>query len=204
MSFSPNEINYMVKRALRGDLDYFEKVLEFLEKYENVPEVKFGAYSLVFQLAMNVFIDVSKECEECGGKCCKSGYPVPVYGFDYNELKNRLDKDSLKVLNKFNDLHLLPRPCPFQRGWMCGIHAFKPYACLSYPFATEDEQKDIINTYDNKGIPNFNVPEYCISGKKVKSIIESIIKDLKEKLGREPSPRELYNEIKVRYYRSSK
>ncbi|WP_338604484.1 YkgJ family cysteine cluster protein [Sulfolobus tengchongensis] len=202
MSFDTNRINLMVKKGLRGELDHFEKVLDFLERYSTVPQAKFGMYSLVFQIAMNVFIDVAKDCEECGGKCCKSGYPVPVYNFDYNELKKKLNRDDLKKLNKVdNNLHVLPRPCPFQKGWLCGIHGFKPYACLSFPFATEDEQETIINRYNGDGIPDFNVPDYCIAGIKVKNILGSIIEDLKNRLGRPPSPRELYQELKARYGR---
>lgn len=202
MSLNADEINLLVKKGLRGELSSFEKVLDLLEKYDKVPEARFGMYSLIFQIAMNVFIDVSKYCEECGGKCCKSGYPVPVYRFDYKELRINLDGNSLKYLNKADEnLYLLPRPCPFQKGWMCGIHKFKPYACLSFPFATEDEQRDVITSYNGNGIPEFKVPEYCIAGRKVKEILEDIIKELYTRLKRDPTPRELYNELKLRYYK---
>ncbi|QGA68310.1 YkgJ family cysteine cluster protein [Sulfolobus sp. E11-6] len=203
MRINVDQINLMTKKGLRGDLNSFERLLEFLEKYEHSPVVKYGMYSLVFQIAMNKFIDVSKYCEECGGKCCQIGYPVPVYRFDYEELRDRLDMDDLKKFEKVdNNLFLLRRPCQFQKGWLCSIHKIKPYACLSYPFATEDDQKEVINSCDGKGIPDFKVPEYCLAGKQVKKIINQIINDLINKLGRIPTPRELYNEVKSRYYKN--
>ncbi|AOL16781.1 hypothetical protein BFU36_08765 [Sulfolobus sp. A20] len=188
-------INQLAKRSLGGDLKSFEKLLNILEKYENFPQVKFGLYSLIYQLSMNVFIDVSKECEKCGGKCCKSGYPIPVYEFDYKELAKRMNREELEKLRRVDNIYLLPRPCPFQQGWVCTIHRFKPYACLSFPFATEDEQREIINNYDGKGIPDFKVPEYCIAGKKVKETLNAIISDLEKCLGRKPTPKELYQAI---------
>ncbi|AAK42822.1 YkgJ family cysteine cluster protein [Saccharolobus solfataricus] len=203
MEINVDQINLMTKKGLRGDLKNFESVLDFLEKYGNATIVKYGMYSLVFQIAMNKFIDISKECEECGGKCCQIGYPVPVYGFDYEELRNKLSMEDLKKLEKVDsNLFLLRRPCKFQKGWYCSIHKFKPYACLSYPFATEDEQRDAINSYDGKGIPDFKVPEYCKAGMRVKHIMNQIITDLTNKLGRPPTPRELYNELKSRYYKN--
>ncbi|ADB88515.1 YkgJ family cysteine cluster protein [Saccharolobus islandicus] len=203
MKINADQINLITKRGLRGDLKSFERLLDFLEKYEGISIIKYGMYSLIFQIAMNKFIDTSKDCEECGGKCCQIGYPVPVYGFDYEELRNRLNTDDLKKLEKIeNNLFLLRRPCQFQKGWLCSIHKIKPYACLSYPFATEDEQKEVINSYDGKGVPDFKVPEYCPAGKRVKDIMNKIINDLINKLGRVPTPRELYNELKSRYYRN--
>ncbi|MEJ2778845.1 hypothetical protein [Stygiolobus sp. RP850M] len=49
-------------------------------------------------------------------------------------------------LERKNGFYLLPRSCKFQKDWMRSINSFKPYACLSYPFAAEDEQIEVIKT----------------------------------------------------------
>ncbi|ARM75608.1 YkgJ family cysteine cluster protein [Acidianus manzaensis] len=186
------EINKLTKEALRSNLDSLGRIINFLGKYENSPIAKFGIYSIIFQYVFNTHEETGKLCRQCGGKCCKVGYPVPVYNFDYNEMKKHLQ---LK-LQKQGDIYLLPRPCPFQKDWMCTIHQFKPYACLSYPFATEDEQMNTIKEYNGKGLPNFHVPEYCLSGKMVIEYMKEVYTNLKNKLNRDPSPKELYEEIK--------
>ncbi|AAY81138.1 YkgJ family cysteine cluster protein [Sulfolobus acidocaldarius] len=193
-------IEFETKKGLREDLEAFERILNALEKYETIPIVKFGLYSLVFQLAMNVFLDVSSYCERCGGKCCDYGFGIPVYEFDYKEIVNKLG--GAKGISDKRDsvnFRILERPCPYKRGWACGIHSFKPYACLSFPFSTEDEQKEVMDTYNGEGIPEFKLPEYCIAGKKVREIVKKIIDDLTKRLGRQPSPRELYEELKSRF-----
>ncbi|AWR96963.1 YkgJ family cysteine cluster protein [Acidianus sulfidivorans JP7] len=189
---SEEQVNKLTKEALRSNLDALDKIIGFLEKYENSPIAKFAIYSILFQFVFNSLDETGKLCEECGGKCCKSGYPIPVYNFDYNEMKKHIKLN----LQKQGDIHLLSRPCPFQKGWMCTIHEFKPYACLSFPFATEDEQIEVIKSYDGKGIPNFHVPSYCSAGKMTIEYINRVLENLKTKLQRDPSPRELYEEIK--------
>lgn len=196
MTNNEEEINILSKAALKSDFSSLEKVLKLLEKYEKYPFVKFGMYSLLFQVAFNINPDTSKICEQCGGKCCKTGYPIPVFKFDYEEIKKYVGDISLR---KYNDIYLLSRPCQFQKGWMCTIHQFKPYACLCFPFATEDEQVEIINNYDGRGIPNFKIPEYCIAGKIVVETLAKIIAEFRQKYNRDPSPIELYKEIKEKY-----
>lgn len=56
-----------------------------------------------------------------------------------------------------------------------------------------------MDTYNGEGIPEFKLPEYCIAGKKVREIVKKIIDDLTKRLGRQPSPRELYEELKSRF-----
>ncbi len=194
MSLNTEQIHKLTKASLKGDRKSFEKLVDSLSKYLNVPQVKFALYAIIYQFAMNYVLDTGKYCEECGGKCCKQGYSVPVYNFDYEELRKNMRLEDLNKLKKEKDMYLLSRPCPFQIGWKCGINSFKPYACLSYPFGTEDEQKFIIDLYKD-GIPNFHVPEFCISGKKVKEKVDEIAKTLEKKLGRTPTPMELYNEL---------
>ncbi|WP_225905712.1 YkgJ family cysteine cluster protein [Stygiolobus caldivivus] len=162
------------------------KTIQFLESYD-VPVAKFAIYSLIYQYAMNNIINLKEECEKCGGKCCKSGLPVPVYDFDYEEMTKHI---RLK-LEKKNSIYLIPRPCKYQKGWTCSINSFKPYACLSYPFATEDEQIEVIKNYNGKGVPDFNVPDFCTAGKKVKALMDSLIKNLRKEKGREPKPEEV-------------
>lgn len=193
------EINLITKKALQGDLKSLNELFSFLEKY-NAPIARYAMYAILYQVVMNNYLDLGKYCEECGGKCCKSGLPIPVYEFDYKELKVRLKQEELKNFRKVNGIYTLSRPCPFQKGWLCTIHTFKPYACMSYPFATEDEQKDVIDSYKS-GIPNFKVPDFCIAGKKVKEFMDGIVNDFKNKVGREPSPRELLEEVLKRVKR---
>ena len=186
-------INLLTKKALKGDIEALKEVFTFLEKYD-LPLTKYTMYSLLYQFVMNNLLDLGKYCEECGGKCCKSGSPVPVYDFDYKELKTRLSKTDLIHLKRDNGAFLLYRPCVFQEGWTCKIHKFKPYACLSYPFAIEDELKLVMQNYKD-GIPDFIIPDFCIAGKKVKEFMSNIIDKLRKKLGRDPTPRELLEEI---------
>ena len=181
-----DNINILTKEALKGDVESLKKVIQFLKGF-NAPVAKFAIYSLLYQYAMNNVIDLGKECQTCGGKCCKAGLPVPVYEFDYKELTRHIRVK----LEKKNGIYLLPRPCKFQKGWMCSINSFKPYACLSYPFATEDEQIDVIKSYDGKGVPDFKVPDFCIAGKKVKEFMDSLIASLRKEKGREPEPEEI-------------
>ncbi|MFP3218297.1 MAG: YkgJ family cysteine cluster protein [Acidianus sp.] len=192
-----DEVNILTKRALRADVESLRKIVNFLSQY-NVPIAKFAIYSIIYQFAMNNVIDLGKECETCGGKCCKAGYPVPVYDYDFKEMKKNI-KDLR--LEKKNGFYLLPRPCQFQKGWICTINSFKPYACLSYPFATEDEQEDLLKSYDGNGVPDFRVPEFCIAGKKVKEFMNKIMEDLRKEKGREPTPTELLEKIIILYER---
>lgn len=186
-------IHILTKRALKGDLESLMKLFSFLENY-NIPIARYGMYSLLYQFVMNNVLDSGKYCEQCGGKCCKSGLPVPVYDFDLKELKLKLRKEEIKNISRINGIHVLSRPCVFQQGWLCTIHEIKPYACMSYPFATEDEQKSVIESYTD-GVPNFVVPDFCITGKKVKEFLDSIAKEMRKELGRNPSPREMLERI---------
>ncbi|NON63055.1 YkgJ family cysteine cluster protein, partial [Acidianus sp. RZ1] len=181
------EINLLTKRALSGDKKSLLEILNFLEKFDQ-PLTRFASYSILYQFAFNSLYDIGKYCEECGGKCCKSGDPIQVFNFDYEEIK-KMGGD-VGRLRKNGKIHLLSRPCPFQNGWACSIHKFKPYSCLSYPFATEDEQMIVIKEYKD-GIPDFKVPEFCTSGKVVKDRLNNVEKELREKLGRIPSAKEI-------------
>ena len=187
------KINLLTKRALKGDIKALKEVFTFLEKY-NLPLTKYTMYSLLYQFVMNNLLELGKYCEECGGKCCKIGDPIPVYDFDYKVLKARLSKTSLTHLKRDNDIYFLPRPCPFQEGWACKIHEFKPYACLSYPFAIEDELNIVMQNYKD-GVPDFVIPDFCLAGRKTKEFMDNIADNLRKKLGRDPTPRELLEEI---------
>lgn len=186
-------MNILTKKALSGDLKSLDEVFKFLEKY-NVPIAKYAMYAILYQYVMNNVLELGKYCSECGGKCCKTGLPIPVYNFDYKELKIRLSSKDLSNFKRANGFYVLSRPCPFQEGWLCKIHEFKPYACMSYPFATEDEQKDVIINYKD-GIPDFRVPDFCIAGKKVKEFLDNIVKELRQNIKREPTPREILEYI---------
>ncbi|MEJ2775881.1 YkgJ family cysteine cluster protein [Sulfolobaceae archaeon RB850M] len=185
------QIHMLTKKALKGDLESLNSLFNFLKQYNDQPIAKYAMYAIVYQYIMNNVIDLGKECETCGGKCCKSGNPIPVYDFDYKELSARLR--TVRV-ERFDGLYILRRPCPYQKGWMCTINSFKPYACLSYPFATEDEQMDVIKDYKD-GIPDFKVPDFCIAGKKVKELIDKVVERFRREKGRDPLPEELLNEF---------
>ncbi len=189
---SDREINIATKRALRGDLEAARKVLSFLWRYRGVPPAKYVAYALVYQIAMNSIVDVSEECRRCGGKCCREGAPLPLYDFDIEEMEKHLGREPLsRYLIRSDDHYLLPRPCPFQQGWACTIHRVKPYACLSYPFATEDEQLPRIKEYRGEGIPIPYTPPHCIAAQKVLNLVTRTIEELRRNLGRDPTPIEL-------------
>lgn len=185
------EMNLLTKKALRGDVFSIFRVLNFLWSYNHVPVAKYVAYALVYQIAMNVLVDVSRECQLCSGKCCREGRPLPLYDFDIEELEKNLGADVYKVIMKIDSEYVLPRPCPFQRDWRCGIHEFKPYACLSYPFATEDVQLERMKQYDGTGIPDIYVPSMCLAGIKVKKYVDEAILHLRLKLERTPTPTEI-------------
>ncbi len=193
---SNREINIATKRALRGDLRAARRVLNFLWRYSGVPPAKYVAYALVYQIAMNNIIDVSEECRRCGGRCCREGAPLPLYDFDIEEMEKQLDKESLsRYLIRSGNYYLLPRPCPFQQGWLCTIHSVKPYACLSYPFATEDEQLPRIREYGGEGIPIPYTPPHCLAAQKVLDIVAKAIEELRKSLGRDPTPIELLEHL---------
>ena len=179
-------INVLTKKALKGDVNSLKEIIKFLKGY-NAPIAKFAIYSIIYQFTMNNIIDLVNECKTCGGKCCKVGLPVPVYHYDYEEMQRHL---RIKLERK-NGFYLLPRPCKFQKDWMCSINSFKPYACLSYPFATEDEQIEVIKNYDGNGVPDFQVPEFCLAGAKVKKFLNSLIENLKREKRTEPDPEEI-------------
>jgi len=88
-------------------------------------------------------------------------------------------------------------PLPRER-WTCKIHKFKPFARLSYPFAIEDGLKLVMQNYKD-GIPDFIIPDFCIAGKKVKAFMNNVIDKLRKKLGIDPTPRELLEEIIIKH-----
>lgn len=193
------EVHRLTKKALAGDVEALRALLNILTG-SGVPVAVYAAYALVYQFAMNNLIDVSEECRRCGGRCCREGHPVPLYSFDIEELVRNLGPGVLAKLIRSGDTWLLPRPCPFQEGWRCTIHRFKPYACLSYPFATEDEQIEEMKRYRGSGIPKLRVPPGCPAGEKVKESVDAVAEGLRRRLGRDPTPQELLEEL-LRVYR---
>lgn len=188
---SDREVHIATKRALRGDFPAAKTVLNLLWNYREIPAIKYVAYALVYQIAMNAIADVSNECRKCGGICCKQGTPLPLYDFDLGELRHHLGSEIDRYVLYTEGVYLLPRPCPFLRGWRCGIHRFKPYACLSYPFTTEDEQLPHIERYNGDEIPIPYAPPHCIAAHRVISIVVNAVNRLRTAYGRDPTPIEL-------------
>lgn len=188
MGFDPSDIHFITKKALKGDMEAAKAIIVFLSSLE-VKEAIATAYLIVYQIAMNVFLDLEEECRRCGGTCCKMGQPIELMDFDISEfIENGVN---LTKLVKNNGKYYIPRPCPFQEGWKCGIHKIKPYACLSYPFAVEDLQKDVIASWTPPNPPKPFIPEFCVAGKKAWSYIESVISSFKSRYRRVPTPEEL-------------
>ena len=188
---SDRDVHIATKKALRGDLLAAKKVLNLLWSYREVPAVKYVAYALVYQITMNAIVDTSNDCRKCGGVCCKQGAPLPLYDFDLDEMRSHLGSEVYRHVLHVDGMYLLPRPCPFLRGWECSIHRFKPYACLSYPFATEDEQLPYIERYNGIGIPVPYTPSHCIAAHRVVSIVVNAVNRLRTAYGRDPTPIEL-------------
>ncbi|ADM27077.1 conserved hypothetical protein [Ignisphaera aggregans DSM 17230] len=186
-----DEIHRIIKNALRGDLQSIINVFDYFSQFSNNAIVTKALYLLTYQIIMNVSVDTSKECELCGGICCKYGALIPLYSFDIDDLLTIIDKENLyRALICHGDCYLR-RPCPFQDGWRCSVHKYKPYACLSYPFATEEEQIEILRSSEEISIVVPKIPSYCLAAKKTWSIIYSIIKNFREQHNRYPSPMEL-------------
>ncbi|RLG77881.1 MAG: YkgJ family cysteine cluster protein [Thermoprotei archaeon] len=196
------DVHRITKKGLAGDTGYLRAVLSFLWN-SGVPVAKYTAYALVYQYSMNILLDTAQDCSRCGGRCCREGHPVPLYPFDVDELRRNLGDDVEKKLIKVGNGYALPRPCPFQSGWRCSIHSFKPYACLCYPFATEDEQIDNMKRYNGEGLPVLSIPSDCPAAKRVYETVTSIARELKKKLLRDPAPTELLDEL-IRRFSSHK
>ncbi len=195
IGFDANQIHFITKKALKGDMKAAEIVIEFLSGLE-IKEATAIAYLIVYQIAMNVLLDLGEECRKCGGMCCKMGSAIELMDFDISELiESGVD---ISKLVKSNNKHYIPRPCPFQNGWKCTIHRSKPYSCLSYPFAVEDIQKDIIASWSPPNPPKPFIPDFCLAGKRAWQHIESAIQDFKNEYGREPTPQELLQYLRNR------
>ncbi len=171
------------KRALQGDQEVLLDVLEELSKYIHVPLIKATCYGLIYQYVMNNLIDLSRECMECGGICCKYGELIPLYDFDIQDLGSRGIEIKSIVIKKDNGYYL-PRPCPLQADWRCTVHEVKPFSCLSYPFMVEDLQLEVFLNYEGIGPPQFNIPSFCRAGIKVLKYVNRVF----SKLGTDVEP----------------
>jgi hypothetical protein len=181
-------IHILTKKALRGDIDSAKIVIEFLSQ-TGLKQAKAVAYLIVYQIIMNNLIDLGEECRQCGGICCRFGEPIQLYDFDLDDLRNAgIDID--RYITRRDGSVYLSRPCPFQDGWRCTIHSVKPYACLSYPFAVEDIQKDVIERYIS-GIPEPFIPSFCRAGWKTWNTIKMLIDNFRHTYNKDPSALEL-------------
>ncbi|MEM4789377.1 MAG: YkgJ family cysteine cluster protein [Ignisphaera sp.] len=195
MNLSELEIHMLTKEALKGDIEALKIIVEFLTRF-NIQSFKVVAYLIVYQTIMNLDPELGNDCEKCGGICCKSGSEIQLYSFDLKDLMNIGDRDIIKVI-KCNSSHCyLSRPCVFQAEWKCSIHRYKPYACLSYPFASGDVQYSVIS--NSQRIPPLPViPEICMAAKKVWAKIYSKIEEFKLKYKRTPEPLELFKLMQI-------
>ncbi|MCC6015869.1 MAG: YkgJ family cysteine cluster protein [Desulfurococcaceae archaeon] len=185
------KLHRLTKEALRGNIEALYTVLKFLKSFR-IPSFNVIAYLIIYQVVMNVDNDLANECRRCGGICCKSGQDIPLYPFDLEDLEKKLGSCVSSVVKKVGDNHYLPRPCVFQSDWRCTIHQYKPYACLSYPFASEDVQQQIlINT--SSAPPEPIIPDFCLAAKKIWSRIKLEIDKFQGIYGRAPTPLELLN-----------
>ncbi|MEM1525521.1 MAG: YkgJ family cysteine cluster protein [Ignisphaera sp.] len=183
------EIHRLTKEALKGSIEALKMVLNFLTRFE-IRSFKVIAYLIVYQTVMNLDLELGNDCEKCGGTCCKSGPEIPLYSFDLEELKNVDSLSISKAIKCSSGYCYLLRPCVFQVEWRCLIHRYKPYACLSYPFTSEEVQYSVISNPRN--IPPLPIiPDTCIAAKKVWIKIYSKIEEFKEKHRRAPEPLEV-------------
>lgn len=189
MSLDELEIHRLTKEALKGDIEALEIIVSFLTRF-NIRSFKVVAYLIVYQTIMNLDSELGNDCERCGGICCKSGSEIQLYSFDLKDLMDIGNHDIIKVVKCSGSYCYLSRPCAFQVKWKCSIHRYKPYACLSYPFASEEVQYSVISS--SQSIPPLPViPEICTAAKKVWVKIYSKIEEFKEKYKRAPEPLEL-------------
>ncbi len=186
-----NEVHRIIKSALKGDSQSIRIIFNYFSKFSgNVIVIK-SLYLLAYQIIMNISIDTSRECELCGGICCKYGALIPLYPFDIDDLLTIIDKERLYQAIMCDGDCYLRRPCPFQDRWKCSVHKYKPYACLSYPFATEEEQIEILKNPEEMPIVTPRIPSYCLAAKKAWDTIYNVIKNFKEHYNRYPKPVEL-------------
>jgi len=190
------ELTAKVKKALRGDLSEARSVIEMLEG-AGLPIFRAAAYLLVYQVAMNSLMDLSEECRKCGGKCCKLFKLIQLEDIDVKDLVENLGLQVLNILAKDDhDNYYIETPCPFQKGWLCSIHRFKPYACLSYPFLDEDLQFDVVMNYNGSEPPVPNIPSFCLAASKAWTYIREVIERYRRDRGKTPSPIELLELLK--------
>jgi len=199
MTIRPNPANIvddvklhrLTKDALRGNIEALYIVLKFLKSFR-ISSFNVIAYLIVYQAIMNIDNDLASECKKCGGICCRTGEDIPLYPFDFNDLRNVSHLDINKIVKKLNDQSYLPRPCIFQDMWRCTIHQFKPYACLSYPFASEDVQRSIILSASTIP-PEPVIPDFCLAAKKIWNKIRLKMEEFQGTYGKIPTPEELLN-----------
>jgi len=188
---SLQELTVKVKKVLRGDLSEARNVVETLER-AGLPTFRASAYLLVYQTAMNSLMDLSEECRKCGGKCCRLFKLIQLEDIDVKDLVENLDPQVLNILAKDDQgNYYIETPCPFQKGWLCSIHNFKPYACLSYPFLDEDLQFDVVMNYDGTDPPVPIIPSFCLAASKAWTYIREVIERYRRDGGKAPSPIEL-------------
>ncbi len=169
-------------------------MISFLWSYRAVPQARYVAYALVYQIAFNKWSKVAEICRRCGGKCCRDGPPIPIYEFDIEDLRSRYPQ-ALKHVVKVGNTHVLPRPCPLQRGWACAIHDAKPYACLSYPFMVEEAAIPATSRQLNSNDAEIEEVDPCPASAEVKNLVDRIREEMRRSLGREPKPLELLEEV---------
>lgn len=190
------EVHRLTKDALKGNMKALEIVIGFLSSFR-ITMFKAVAYLVVYQVIMNLDPGVVKECMLCNGLCCKIGSDIPIYSFDLEDLRDVLQLDMGKSVKCSNSQCHIQRPCPFQVEWRCTIHRFKPYACLSYPFASEEIQKPmLINIRELP--PKPIIPNICLAAKKIWDKINNGINKFKENYGRMPEPMELIKYLDYR------
>jgi len=190
------ELTARVKKALRGDLSEARSVIEMLEG-AGLSIFRAAAYLLVYQVAMNSLMDLSEECRKCGGKCCRLFKLIQLEDIDVKDLVESLGAQVLNILAKDDQgNYYIETPCPFQKGWLCSIHRFKPYACLSYPFLDEDLQFDVVMNYDGIDPPAPNIPSFCLAASKAWTYILEVIERYRRDRGKSPSPIELLELLK--------
>lgn len=178
-----------VKMALRGDLGLLELLVGLLE----ASGARGAAYLIVYQAAMNLDPGTARECESCGGACCREGPDVPLYPFDLEDLERGGLAGWEGLVKRVGGLHYLPRPCPLQEGWRCSVHEAKPYACLSYPFACEDLQAAALESREEP--PRPAVPSSCPAASRAWGRASLEEARLRRRLRRPPRPMELLHSL---------
>jgi Fe-S-cluster containining protein len=77
-------------------------------------------------------------CQRCGN-CCRNRVQIRLKKEELQTISDALHveykrlKDRLKAIPMGDGTFVVPQPCPFLRGELCGIYQVRPETCRGYP-----------------------------------------------------------------------